>query len=417
MLWALLFVSMTARVWNRSRAVVWSDAEGYYSYNPTWFILGDLSKMPAESVPHLKNERGENLNKYTCGVAILQMPFFLGAVLYNHITQQETTNIFHENYNRSAAVAGYTLGFLGLFLLHRALRRMFSFPVSALTTLSVFAGTNLHYYMTDAPGMSHAYSFLLFAAVLWFLPRVYDKPKDGYMVIFGLLLGMICLIRPTNALIVIFILAYDPRGVTTIVQRLTWWFTHLRYFVIALVTACMVWLPQLWYWYRSTGHFVRYSYTNEGFIYWKQPRIGAVLFDTQNGLFLFSPLVLMMVIGMWIGRKDARAHSGALMSIFCLATYSFASWWAWHFGGAFGHRCYIEFYALFALPLAVWIERVLKSKNLVYQVIFFAFLLFFWYYGVKMSYIYTKLPHPWDGPGWRWNWDGMYDIWSHLWKK
>lgn len=414
LLWALFFMCMANRVWFNTRAVIWSDAEGYYAYNPTWFILGDVHKMPAESAPHIKTPNGENLNKYTCGVALLQLPFFWATRIFCLIADQQPNEIFSMHYGRSTAVAGYTFGFLGLFLLDRALRRKFSGRVAVLTVLSVFLGTNLHYYMTAEPGMSHAYSFFLFAFVVWWLPRVYQETVSlRNVAILAAALGLIVLIRPTSILILLFVLGFETDSWAQVGQRLKWWFGQPKVLAVGLCAAVLSWLPQMWYWYQVTGRPFIYSYTNEAFIYWKRPKIGAVLFDTQNGLFLYSPLALLMVIPLFIFTRDTRACSRILIPIFGVATYLFASWWAWWFGGAFGHRCYVEFYALLAWPLAVLIESALKWK-LVPRILFFMLLAFLWYYGLKLSYLYSELPRPWDGADWRWNFEKIVEIWRHL---
>ena len=67
---------MLMRIRPNPRAVIWSDAEGYYKYLPGLFILKDFHKLDAGSVWPYYNDKGEYVNKYTCGVAYFQLPFF-----------------------------------------------------------------------------------------------------------------------------------------------------------------------------------------------------------------------------------------------------------------------------------------------------------------------------------------------------
>jgi hypothetical protein len=413
----LMFVSMTARVWHRPGGVIWSDAEGYYNYNPAVFILKDLHKMPARSLPMHQNEKGEFFNKYTCGVAILQMPFFWATRAFCLLKNQQPDEIFSIHYCRGIAVAGYFYGFAGLFFLERAMRRKFGWLVRFITIVTLFTGTNLHYYITKEGGMSHTYSFFLFAMVVWLLPQFYEKPTLRRSAILGLLVGWILLIRPTSVLILLFVIGYDAMHLKGLAQRLIWWLKQPKYLLAASIGALLIWSPQIYYWHEILGKYFVYSYKGESFLYWKQPKIGAVLFDTQNGLFLFSPIVLFMVLAIWFCRKDPRAQSLVLAPIFILATYLFASWWCWNFGGAFGHRSYIEFYALFALPYAVLVERVLNWKILWAKIAVGVLWFLLCAYSVKMSYLYSSYYGPWDGPNWRWNWKGMFDIWNQLFKR
>lgn len=41
---------------------------------------------------------------------------------------------------------------------------------------------------------------------------------------------------------------------------------------------------------------------------------------------------------------------------------------------------------------------------------------FFMFYGVKMATLHSTLPGPWDGPDWRWSWEKILWVWSHLFK-
>ncbi|MBL0009093.1 MAG: hypothetical protein IPP25_18465 [Saprospiraceae bacterium] len=123
--------------------------------------------------------------------------------------------------------------------------------------------------------------------------------------------------------------------------------------------AFLFFLPQLMYWKEMTGHWLYYSYTEEGFKYWNEPKIAAVLFDVQNGLFLYSPLVLLMMTGIVMGLFKKNFQAPVVLLIFSIATYFFASWWAWWFGGAFGHRCYVEFTPYWPFHLLDYISMCL----------------------------------------------------------
>ncbi len=160
-----------------------------------------------------------------------------------------------------------------------------------------------------------------------------------------------------------------------------------------------------------TGSPIFYSYQGEGFPYWNQPKILAVLFDPQNGLFMYSPMVLLMVLGIIVGWKKKKAQFLSVGLIFLLSTYIFASWWAWWFGGAFGARSYVELYALVSIPFAFLIEKILTFKSLTLRYLFLLLYIFFNFYSVRLSYLYRA---PWDGADWRWNIKKMYEIWSHL---
>ena len=88
--------------------------------------------------------------------------------------------------------------------------------------------------------------------------------------------------------------------------------------LIIMLAGFIMFIPQLMYWKEMTGHWIYYSYTDEGFKYWNKPKIFAVLFDVQNGLLLYSPMVILMLIGIFYGLKIKKFQSPALLLIFVL---------------------------------------------------------------------------------------------------
>jgi hypothetical protein len=415
----LTFLILCPTVWDRinenPRAIIWSDSEGYYKYLPGVFILGDVHQIPAGSVWPLKNEQGEILLKYTCGVALFELPFFLGAKQYCSWTNNNPDDFFNVHYCRAIGIGGFLIAFLGLFFLKKGLLRYFSPAVTFWTVMAVFFGTNLFHYATKDMGMSHVYSFFLIAFLVWQTPRFYARPSVLNALLTGGALGWLILIRPTNIVALLFVLLYDVYSWADFKNRLGFFFkTNSRVLLPLAASAILFFIPQLLYWHEMTGNWVHYSYTDEGFIFWNKPKIAAVLFDTQNGLFLYSPMALLMVLATLYGLRVRKFQSVAVALIFGLSTYLFASWWAWWFGGAFGHRSYIELYALLAIPLAGLIEFVLQKRSMVLKASFCLLLVLLMAYSVRLSFLYQELPRPWDGPEWRWNWDKMVWIWSHL---
>jgi hypothetical protein len=418
----VLFLAMIpvvqSRIHGNPRSVIWSDCEGYYVYLPAVFNLHDVHAIQPGSMWPIKNEKGEMVVKYTCGVAYFELPFFLAAKVFCMTHGVAEDDIYSRHYARAVALAGLSAAFLGLFFLQRTLRRKgIREPVILLTLLAVFGGTNLFHYATKELGMSHAYSFCLFAFLVWQIPRALTNPSWKNALLLGGVLGWILLIRPTNGLLaMIFVLLYDVYDWNGLKARFGFFRRHLPKVGGAAVMGIVMCLPQMWYWHEMTGHWLRYSYENESFIYWNKPKILAVLFDPQNGLFLYSPIFLLAIIGIFFDWRKKQNQSLALSVIFVLATYLFASWWAWWFGGAFGHRCYVELYPMFVFPLAAMTGRMLDIRQPLWRYASIGLFAFLIYYSVRLSFLYNILPGPWDGADWRWNWEKIEWIWGYLFK-
>jgi hypothetical protein len=181
---------------------------------------------------------------------------------------------------------------------------------------------------------------------------------------------------------------------------------------MAIPFVLIMFVPQLLYWKEMTGHWVHYSYTGETFLYWKNPKMAQVLFDTQNGLFLYSPILLFMFAGLFLARKEPRTNFVAICILFPVITYIFASWCAWWFGAAFGHRCYIEYFPVLAFPMAIAMEKIISLSKLYFKIPIFLIILLFNHYSIGMSYLFLK-EGIWDGLEWQWNWSGWWTLVQH----
>lgn len=288
--------------------------------------------------------------------------------------------------------------------------------VAFWTVLSVFFGTNLFHYATKEMGMSHVYSFFLFALLIYQISKYFKKPSFLNSLFLGSIMGWIFLIRPTNIIVFLLVLLYEVYSIHDFRERIKFFIQSYKSVLLIVLSGFIILIPQLMYWKEMTGHWIYYSYTDEGFKYWNRPKIFAVLFDVQNGLFLYSPMVILMLIGIFYGLKHKKFHSPAMLLIFILATYIFASWWAWWFGGAFGHRSYVEYYAILAIPLAGLIQKVFSSPRLIVRISFQFLLILLMAYSVRLSYLYTSIGGPWDGADWRWNWEKYEWILSYFFK-
>lgn len=416
----------------RVQSMIYSDSEGYYLYLPALFIYGDWQAFDGkDGLRQLTccTEREDHriVTRYTYGVALLEMPFFLAAHAYATAFQgpgSAPPADWHTNYDNAGSLGmmerkytelrGYATGFsdpyaysliiaaafymaAGLGMVRGALRRRFANPVATGTTILVFLATNLYYYATVEGSMSHVYSFFLFAAVLYLLPMWLDRPRWWITLALGAALGAVTIIRPTNAMLLLLIPLWEVYSLPHLrerIKRLSGSWAHIL--AMAGVAALVV-LPQLLFWKDAFGTWMAWSYGDEGFSRWNMPVVHKVLFSHQNGLFMYTPIMLVAMVGIGLGLKERKASAPAVLLLFIMATYVFASWWAWWFGGAFGHRCYVEFYALLAWPLGMVVNWVHGQRKDWLRWAGLALALAFIYANLKMTAMYTP---PWDGPDW-----------------
>lgn len=384
-----------------------SDQEGYYIYFPAILIHGTFKDVPFNSgctIPDQQN--GLVHTKYTYGVALLEAPFFL----IGHAIAAATDNTTD---GRSppyawAVFAGAIFYFLsGLELIKRFLANWFGKLEIVIALLTISLGTNLLYYSVGEVGMSHVYSFFLFSASLFLLKKWVREPKPLYTFLLSVVYGLIILIRPTNLILLFTIPLLGVFSLEDLRNRVA---QIIRSGLVILIPVCiaMFYYPQFRYWEMFTGHFFSYSYGDEGFMYWNSPKIMQVLFSYRNGLFAYSPLLLLSGFGMVSLFKQRRDLAILTSVLFVVSTYIFASWWAWWFGGAFGHRAYVEYLTILIIPMTAFFQSFfrmdLKWKWILILIVFLLILA-----NLKMTLMYDP---PWDGPDW--TWDSYLNIWKRM---
>lgn len=383
-------------------AVIWSDTEGYYMYLPAVFIYGGFEEIPVRTnTVQFAPYPGTNkiFDKYTCGVAFLELPFFLAAHAVATASDAYPPDGHSPPYVVALLLSGLFYGFLGIFLLRTNLRIYFSDFTSDIVALSLLLGTNLLHYTAREPGMSHIYSFLLFNLFIWLTDRYY-RTWGSWGLALGLAatLGWIVLIRPTNLLLALFFFAYTTDGRLDVRERFQFLWQRIGQLLLFPLLGFLWYIPQFLYWKYATGSYVVYSYGEEGFIYWNDPKLWEVLFSIKNGWLLFSPLMGIALIGLIAGAIKGLQNSRLILLIWLLAWYVFSSWASWWFGGAFGHRAFVEFYALLAFPLALVVQWVLSWKQWWLQSLFFILWSLLIYYNLGLDEHYFGPHYEW------WSW-------------
>ena len=379
------------------RSELWADQAGYYVYLPGLFIY-DFN--PAYFPDKIEEKTGDGftldydnqkvITRYTCGLAILQSPFFMIIHLYAGLVglpQDGFSGIYHNVPN----LAALFYSFFGLLFLWKFLLFYYSRKVSFFTIVALFFGTNLYYYAIDNTGMSHIYSFALFALIAWFTKRfITGKQKPGVLTMasWGAIFALIVLIRPSNILLFPFLFCLDCKSWLDLRKRLKVLF-NLRLVLPLVGISLLVFLPQFLYWKYASGNFISYSYEGYGFSNWKTPQILGLWFSPNNGLFLYSPLYLFFLVGMYLMIRDKLINGWLAALTFIGITYVFASWFLFSFGCGFGSRNYVEYLVLFALPFGYLILKIVRLK-LSGRIPIIAAILFLILFNQKLIYSYNK---------------------------
>lgn len=399
---ALVYSIFNVKIWKQEKRVINWDVLEYYSYLPATIIHEDITLKFTEKNPKRYSDKfwpheGPNNSrvlKMTMGMSILYSPFFFIAHGYTLFTKDFAADGFTIPYQIALIFGSVFYLFLGLLFMRNTLLKFFSPPVTSITIFSIVASTNLFYYSTFEGPMSHAYSFFLFSAFLFFSVswhRSTTLKKSFYL---GIITGLITLIRPTNAVIILFFVFYGITNLKTLQTKFWRLLDAHRHIIFMGVMAFFVWVPQLMYWKHITGQWLYYSYGDQGFFF-NNPQIINGLLSFRKGWFIYTPLMFIALTGILLHLRNMKEFFLPLVIFLAVNIYLVLSWWCWWYGGGLGLRAFIESYALLAIPLALVIKKILGLKILP-KIAGIVLLCLFFFHNIFQTYQYYFGAIHWD---------------------
>jgi hypothetical protein len=347
---------------------VLSDGTGYYAYLPQWFIYGThnfefmgyiKSKYPDSKFIINELDRYPNnrlRNKYYTGTALSNIPFFILGHVHASMCNEPM-----DGYSRPyliwiniGSIAYFLFGSLGFYLF---LRR---FQIDRFWILLGLMGmafaTNLSYYVNVSVPFAHVFGFATINWSLFFAKKWADTNERSAFFWLCFFLGFSFVIRPTNLLVILFIPFLFPNFRIFIGRSLSW----LKYRRKCIVFGSLLFFAfiafQLLMTHDQSGEWQLNTYSNERFDNWTNPEILNVLFSWRKGLFVYAPILFLILPGIaMLYRKSAYLTIGYLL-FFVISTYVFASWWCWWYGGGLGMRVYIDFMAILFVPIVFLLQ-------------------------------------------------------------
>jgi hypothetical protein len=352
-----------------------SDGFGYYAYLTSIFI--DHNLQFSSAVSHLPFGKpidyglaqmpgtSRMFDRYSSGVALLELPFFTVAHLYAE-KSGAVANGYSGIYQFAIGVSAIFYLTVGAAILYDLLRRRYSIPAALITVVLVVFATNVFHYATYDASFSHIYSFSLAAAILWLAARYRDngRHRTKTLALMGFVCGLSMLVRATN--IILIILPFSVILEHEIRQRNAFG-AICRGGVVGAV-AFAVWLPQLLIWHHASGQWLADPYhvvLPEAHFNWSDPQLLPFLISMRKGALFWTPLIALAFLGYWrlVAREGLFAVGVGLVIL--LQIYICASWYSWPFGGSFGSRPMVDIMPMIALPLAAVVDGLARRRRYV----------------------------------------------------
>ena len=368
----LVVKALELKIYDNPRKVIDNDVINFYSYLPATFVEKDITlSFIKKDVPHYVSGNyywpeillpdSTFVIKTTMGLSILYCPFFVVA----HVLAEPLgypADGFSPPYAAALVYACIFWVVLGCVFLRKVLLRRFSETTTTIVLGVTVVATNLLWYASYEAAYSHGFLFGLISLFLYQTERWYQKPSWGSSIALGLKMGLIALVRPTDALVAVYFLLYGITSWRGLSEQLHDYLHRLPMMVAIAVSVLIVWVPQMVYWHSLTGHLFFYSYTHDEHFFWLQPKLTKFLFGFRKGWIVYTPVMAFALLGLIPLYKWHRRYFYPTLLFLVLNVYILSCWWCWWYGGSFGQRSMVDCYGLLTVPMAAFVEWMLSRK-------------------------------------------------------
>jgi hypothetical protein len=364
--------------------IVHGDGVGYYAYARAPLIQhnlrfeedwrhANLNFSESRTLPNgqlLPTEftvTGYVSNLFSVGPAILWAPFLLAAhgfaLLANALGAHIPANGFSFPYLLAMALGTAIYGFLGLLFSYFLARKYIEDRWAFLATVGIWWASSLPVYMYFNPAWSHAHSAFTVAFFLWYWDRTRVSRSTFQWILLGFLAGLMIDVYFPNGVFLFLPLIEStllywtswkekpPRALgRLLLQNAIFSFAAIFVFLPTLVTRTII--------FGGPFRFGAYMALPWD---WTAPNWRSVLFSSEHGLFSWTPILALSILGLFFAPRPARSLTLYLAGAAAAFYYVISSYPYWHGMASFGNRFFISLTPIFVFGLALLLQRACQT--------------------------------------------------------
>ena len=393
----IFYLSM---ITGKSTNIIISDGQGYYVWLRSIFFDFDLNLtndyvlvMKPEifnSSNHITNVAGNATSKYPIGVAISMIPGFIIGHAIALLMSFDLDGVSHP-YQLSISSYISALTLFSFYFFYKSLCTISNNKVTAFILVVIaILSTNLIYYLTKEPAMSHCLNVAMLNFLLYFGIKINNKNfifNNLNIFIISLCGGLLFLQRFSNIFLMPFLVyLYLPLFRKNNIR----WITQLLFFLFFFLSL------QLLINHISYNIFLPEPYINEGFNSGINGIIGT-LFSDKHGLIKYHPIYFIGIVLSLLLLKFQKWRITASLIILCFVILwqINGNWDSWSFGDSFGNRGFIESIPLLTLSSYLFIVYV-SSRRLKHFLLVLSSILILFNCYLYIGYMLKKYPHSGD---------------------
>jgi hypothetical protein len=315
---------------DHSRGLAPGDGFHYYSYLRSLLFDGDLDLRNDYVLLGWHDPYSPNV--LPIGAPLMWSP----AVVVVHLGRQlgrlfglGAPSGIEPVYTAAVDLATLAYGAAALFLLWAFLRRFASPWVALWTTVIVWVGSPLRFYLAVLPSLAHGVEFFGATLALVALFRLREQMDVRRAAWAGAACGLTFLARSQDGLLLA--LPAAEIAYQTIAGRD--WRRGLRVSAALLGGFLVAALPQMAVWQSMFGTPVLIPHQKlhgADFLHTSEPQLAGTLFSERGGLFASYPALLVAAVGLLVLLRRERRYVLTLLPVLALGWYVNASVFDWY---------------------------------------------------------------------------------------
>jgi hypothetical protein len=307
-------------------------------------------------------------NHFSIGPAILWSPFLVMAHVavrfYDALGGHAAADGYSEPYVLGMAFGTAVYGFLSVWISFRLARKYLAERWAFLGALGIWFASSLPVYMYFNPSWSHAHSAFMVALFVWYWDRTRQIRTSLQWVVLGAIAGLMMDVYYPNAILLLLPLLESLgiywKGIVNTELKKTIGPLFLNNVLFAAVTFA-AFLPTF-----ISKKIIYGSYLNFGYgvlWFWDSPASLRVCFSSEHGLFSWTPITFLAVIGLFLFRRHDRVLALYSICAFAVFVYVIGCYQDWDGLSSFGNRFFVSLTVLFVLGLAAFFDWVAHVWN------------------------------------------------------
>lgn len=337
----------------------------YYSYLRSSFFDHDIlftnefNALKINPLARYVTETGLEGNPVAIGTPLLMAPFYAAAFLIDRFFSLFGIDIGYQGYR---GIYSYVFPFGSLFYgcltgwMILGLLKKYKLGQRELSLLHIMVGTPFMFYMAVHYHLSHLCSAFSVTLLIYTWAIIHDnidiERRLSAFFVFGAIGGLAVLVRTQNGLFWIIPFCF-------LLSRL--WRTRDYWRILFqglcfLSGAFVVVSPQLSVWKVLNGHWIHSPEAAN--INFSQFHIIEVLTSSYHGLFFWSPILILSIIGLFFLTRDDVEHGLPLLMAVLLQLCVLSTMRVWWQGASFGMRLLVNCTPIFCIGLAALYTRI-----------------------------------------------------------